>query len=264
MSLKSRAFVTFDLLLALSAVLTTATVVSPVLSRSSAERKESVCVRNLSQIARGVTMYLQDHQGRFPTNRSHPYPAPFLEEALTTGRDTVNPMVNYVDGLDPYVQGSVGDKNVVELWRCPGVTAYGLTGMKRVLGYGDNRVTYHMSHMMFERELSSVAAPELTMLFREAGAISQSMSVAVPESGSSARPRRIFLQDPDDWFSVVPGYTARAHGDFTHVMFADGHVGRYQTSKLRSSFVVNCLPQRPGAWGLRDDSTGQPVLWLTP
>ena len=48
MSFKSRAFVTFDLLLALSAVLTTATVVSPVLSRSSAERKEPA-VRVMSE-----------------------------------------------------------------------------------------------------------------------------------------------------------------------------------------------------------------------
>lgn len=263
MSLKSRAFVTLDLLLALSAVLTTATVVSPVLSRSSAGRKESVCVRNLSQIARAVTMYLEDHEDRFPTNRSGAYPAP-VPQALTRGRDTVNPMVNYVDGLDPYVQGPVGDKGVVELWRCPGVTAYGLTGMKSVPGWGDNRVTYHMSHMMLERVLSSVAAPELTMLFREAGVISQCVSVAVSESGSTARPTKIFLNDPDDWYRGLPGYTARAHGDLTHVMFADGHIGRYQTSKLKSSLVVNYLPQRPGAWGLRDDSTGKPTLWLTP
>lgn len=262
MNLKSRAFVTLDLLLALSAVLTTATVVSPVLSRSSAERKESVCVRNLSHLARAVTMYLEDHEDRFPTNRSGSSTAP-VPQALTAGRDTVNPMVNYVDGLDPYVQGPVGDKNVVELWRCPGVTAYGLTGMKSVPGWGDNRVTYHMSHMMLERVLSTVAAPELTMLFREGGVIGQSVSVAVSESGSTARPTRVFLGDPDDWFRIA-GYTARAHGDFTHVMFADGHIGRYQTSKLRSSFVVNYMPQRPGAWGLRDDSTGQPILWLTP
>ena len=262
MSFKSRAFVTFDLLLALSAVLTTATVVSPVLSRSSAERKESVCVRNLSQIARGVTMYLQDNQGRFPTNRSGSSTAP-VPQALTAGRDTVNPMVNYVDGLDPYVQGPVGDKNVVELWRCPGVTAYGLTGMKSVPGWGDNRVTYHMSHMMLERVLSTVAAPELTMLFREGGVIGQSVSVAVSESGSTARPTRVFLGDPDDWYRNAPGYTARAHGLRTHVLFVDGHVEAFQTFALTRNNVVNNNPARPGAWCLQD-ATGAARIWLTP
>lgn len=48
------------------------------------------------------------------------------------------------------------------------------------------------------------------------------------------------------------------------MVFVDGHIGRYLTTKLRYDLVTLFMPARPGSWGLRDEFTGKPVLWLTP
>lgn len=117
-------------------------------------------------------MYVQDYNGRLPTNKQQ-------IQALTKGPTTTYPAANFVDGLDPYLRSVGGESRLLDIWRCPSIQGYGITGSRKVPGYGDNRVTYALNYGLLEKARSSIRDPQMVLMFREIGVMVQANTCAI-------------------------------------------------------------------------------------
>lgn len=261
-SAPNRGFTLIELLVVIAIIAILAAILFPIFAKARQAALASTCQNNLKQIGTAVNMYTQDYEETYPTNKASAAATTFLPQALTTGPTTANPQISFVDGLEKYIAKTNGSADTSSVWKCPGVSGYGLTGNKTLPGWGDNRIAYGMNYALFEETEGTAKNPSSTLLFREFGVMIQANAVAISTT-PTAKPTRIFLNDADDWFKASPGFTSTAHGNKTHIVFLDGHVDRFQTPTLTSANVVNTNAARPGAWCLQD-STGAAKVWLTP
>ncbi len=262
---RSAGFTLWEMMGCLALLAVVAAILFPVFAKTPGHHhhRSSICQHNLKQIGMALNMYIQDYGDTYPTNRATSGAADLSPQCLTVA-DPNNPpadaSVNFVDGLSIYIARNPR-ADVASVWKCPDVKGFGINGSKTLPGHGDNRVTYGMNYALHGTIEGPARNPSATMAFRELGVHIQSNAVAI--TSGKAKPTRIFLGDPDDWYRNAPGYTARAHGLRTHVLFVDGHVEAFQTFALTRNNVVNNNPARPGAWCLQD-ATGAARIWLTP
>jgi len=260
-SAPNRGFTLIELLVVIAIIAILAAILFPVFAKARQAAMASSCQNNLKQIGTALNMYSQDYEETYPTNKATWNATAFAPQCLTVADPTnppANASVNFVDGLSIYIAKNP-KADVASVWKCPSVGAFGITGSKTLNGYGDNRITYGMNYALLEETEGTAKNPSSTMAFREFGVQIQSNAVAI--TSGTAKPTRIFLGDPDDWF--IANGSSKGHGSKTHVLFVDSHVEAFQVTTLTRNNVVNNNVARPGAWCLQD-ATGAAKIWLTP
>lgn len=272
--MKRRGFVQLQMIAALGITTVTASVVTPMLTRTRAEESAAVCAHNLQVIGRAMRLYANDWEEKYPTNQGYnPSPTtPPSPTAYLTKPGLPLEMVTYVESLEPYFPAAgapqwptwtVGSDRP-NIWICPAAKNKFFPWDAGSGHYDCSRVTYAINYGLLEKQRGKVTDPAKTMMFRELGLRGQAYTVAY-NATTTNQPTKPFL--PDD--SAEAGATTTVpipylHGYASHILFADGHVQLVQHTLARSANVVHPT-ERPAAWACCEGADpAKPVIYITP
>lgn len=93
-----RGFTLIELLVVIAIIAILAAILFPVFARAREQARRSACLSNLKQLALAALMYGQDY-----------------DELLPVGATQGNPLLNVVQGLEPYVKNR-------QVFYCPSIT----------------------------------------------------------------------------------------------------------------------------------------------
>ncbi len=116
------AFTLIELLVVIAIIAVLAAILFPVFARAREKARQTACLSNLSQISKGVRMYMDDWDTRFPFVLD--WSANFAGPSANYGDDGKSPVVPNVTGQEPQFQlvtvaaPYVKNQNV---WYCPSV-----------------------------------------------------------------------------------------------------------------------------------------------
>ena len=113
-SLRGEAFTLIELLVVIAIIAILAALLLPALSRAKQQGQRAVCLSNLKQIGLAFTVYLNDHDSRFPDRRD-------LKSALPGGYHpwTSWPPSDPRGGWAAIVLKEAGATDNDALWSCP-------------------------------------------------------------------------------------------------------------------------------------------------
>ncbi len=132
MSMKSKGFTLIELLVVVAIIGMLAAFLIPAVSRAREGARRAACANNLRQIGYAWHMWLDDHNGCFPSNR--PYPAPWNgwqgDIYLTFARATCERVPSDMRLLNPYLDiredtdDSVAAREAAMVCKCPSNRSY--------------------------------------------------------------------------------------------------------------------------------------------
>lgn len=109
-----RAFTLIELLVVIAIIAILAAILFPVFARAKAAAKKTVCISNLGQIGKAITMYMADYDDIFPfaVDASDKY-TPEIWSASPTFQAQIPYMPMMHEALQPYVRNK-------DIFKCPG------------------------------------------------------------------------------------------------------------------------------------------------
>lgn len=111
-----RAFTLIELLVVIAIIVILAAILFPVFARAKAAAKKTHCISNLSQIGKGMALYMADYDDIFPYAVDPIDKAqPGIWAAFPNFQAQIPNMPFLHDALDPYIKGQ-------ELFHCPSDT----------------------------------------------------------------------------------------------------------------------------------------------
>ncbi len=254
--MKQRGFTLIELLVVIAIIAILAAILFPIFAKARAAAMASGCESNLKQIGIAMNMYASDNEETYPTNLN-------ASGALVDIGMLGSGWATYVEGLEKYIQKSGGD--AVSVWKCPTVSGKWPPIATTAPPTQWSRVTYAVNKAILESSEGTAKSPASTMMFRELGLNSQSMTIAIPGATAATKPTRIFLADTGatgTWGWTAAGTYAlnqKPHSDGSHILFMDSHVSKHRNELLSTASVRNDCPERPGAWAACESR-----IWITP
>lgn len=119
---QNRAFTLIELLVVIAVIAIIAAILFPVFARAREKARQTACLSNLSQISKGVRMYMDDWDTRFPFVLD--WSANFRGAAANYGDGGRGPVVPNVTGQEPQFQLVTLAEPYVKndnIWYCPSV-----------------------------------------------------------------------------------------------------------------------------------------------
>ena len=108
-----RAFTLIELLVVIAIIAILAAILFPVFANAKAAAKKTACISNLSQVGKGIMLYMADYDDLFPhaLDASDKY-APSIWDAHPEWQSQIPYMPLLHEVLQPYVKSK-------EVWKCP-------------------------------------------------------------------------------------------------------------------------------------------------
>lgn len=263
--MKQRGFTLIELLVVIAIIAILAAILFPVFARARDAARKSGCSSNLKQIGTAMTMYSQDFEDTYPTNRVNPTSAITPNNLLNQPNGTPG-YLNYVDALEAYISRTA-NKDSASVWKCPAVgQQYWPTANGVVPNAGDSRVTYAINFMILEETEGVARNPSSTMMFREIGINGQAYAFAnTTNPASTTRPLNIFLTSGSSWGATTRKNNPKLHSDGSHILMMDTSVKLFKNSEMVDTHVLKHANSQ-NRWALfRGGDTNQPpIMYIQP
>jgi prepilin-type N-terminal cleavage/methylation domain-containing protein/prepilin-type processing-associated H-X9-DG protein len=205
-------FTLIELLVVIAIIAILAAILFPVFAKARAKSWEAACMSNLKQIALGMIMYIQDHDGFYPNRR--------YWGDLGYGTNNAN-NVYWQYMIDPYIKGATVRSTALassnlNIWQCPGAKL-----QSAALGGKDAWYGGAHSHYAINANLSRASGATVV---NEAEVKYPSQTMLISEglywNGTRGEWWGWYLSSG---YKLGSGYTRYDHDGRANIAFCDGH-----------------------------------------
>ena len=208
---KLHGFTLIELLVVIAIIAILAAILFPVFTRARAKSWEASCLSNMKQIALGMLMYTQDHDGRFPEYRY------YADLGFSEGSNANNCYWHYM--IEPYIRAGVARTSStatdshLSIWKCPGAKVLRDDGREAWYGgaYAHYAANVRVTSKTTPVKDTEIKYPSQTMMITEGYYI-----------GASSGARRGWYLSYG--YQNASSYTRYDHNGRANVAFCDGHV----------------------------------------
>lgn len=223
-----RAFTLIELLVVIAIIAILAAILFPVFAKAREAARKISCVSNLRQIGTGMSMYVQDYDGVFPTPDAANLQAvgdPYGESY--SGHGSYLPgLVTLGDQVSPYIKSGGSGSTPGGIWACPSDSISPLGSGHWVAGQRWTSYHYRLYFIICGLPAFGVPPPWKGNLMHEAG-------IQAPADVFSLHELTVWhsmgetVPDPE-----LGGRQGWARNAVMNFLFADGHVKSAPVSRL--------------------------------